>query len=94
MGEFATVALVPPAGRLKINATTRRGGSIRIEVATIQRQVLPGRSFADCHPIIGDQFKTLVTWQGGEDLGIQPGEAVVLRFKLDQAKIFALDFAD
>ena len=94
LGEFSTVAFVPPPRRLRINATTRRGGTIRIEVATIQRQVPPGRSFADCKPIIGDQFKSLVTWTGGDDLGIQSGEAIVLRFKLDQAKIFALDFAD
>lgn len=94
LGEFTTVAFVPPARRLKVNATTRRGGSIRIEVASIQRQVLPGRSFADCRPIIGDQCQSPVTWTGGEDLGIPPGDAIVLRFKLDQAKIFALDFAD
>ena len=92
VGEFAMVAVVPPGLRLRINAVTRRGGSIRIEACDIHRQPLPGRTFADCRPIIGDQFKSLVTWQGGEDLGMQPGEAVVLRFQLDQAKIFALDF--
>ena len=43
-------------------------------------------------PIIGDQFNAPVTWSGGADLGISPGEAVVLRFELDQAKIFAPDF--
>ena len=47
---------------------------------------------ADCQPIIGDQFNAPVSWSGGGDLGISPGEAVVLRFELDQAKIFALDF--
>ena len=31
-------------------------------------------------------------WRGGDDLGIRAGEAVVLRFELDQARIFALDF--
>ena len=91
-GEFATVAIVPPGPMLRINATTRRGGSIKIEACAMNRQPLPGRTFADCRPIIGDQFRTLVTWQGGNDLGIQPGEAVVLRFRMDQAKIFALDF--
>ena len=44
---------------------------------------------ADYQPIIGDQFNAPVTWSGG---GISPGEAVVLRFELDQAKIFAPDF--
>jgi hypothetical protein len=91
-GEFATVAVAPPGIRLRVNATTRRGGSIRIEACDVNRRPLPGRAFADCEPIIGDQFRTLVRWKGGEDLGIKPGEAVVLRFKMDQARLFALDF--
>jgi hypothetical protein len=91
-GSFAMVAVVPPGPRLRINATTRRGGSIRVEACNLQRQPLPGRAMADCRPIIGDQFNAPVTWSGGGDLGVSPGEAVVLRFELDQAKIFALDF--
>ena len=91
-GTFAMVAIVPPGPRLRINATTRRGGSIRVEACDLQRRPLVGRTMDDCRPIIGDQFHTPVTWSGGDDLGIRPGEAVVLRFELDQAKIFALDF--
>lgn len=91
-GTFALVAIVPPGPRLRINATTRRGGSIRVEACTLQREPLAGRTMADCRPIIGDQFRTPVTWRGGDDLGIRAGEAVVLRFELDQARIFALDF--
>ncbi len=91
-GSFAMVAVVPPGPWLRINATTRRGGSIRVEACNLQRQPLSGRAMADCRPIIGDQFNAPVTWSGGGDLGVSPGEAVVLRFELDQAKIFALDF--
>jgi hypothetical protein len=92
LGEFTTVAVVPPGTKLLINAVTRRGGSIRIEACDVNRQPLPGRTFADCRPIMGDQFKTRVTWQGGDDLGIATGDAVVLRFRLDQATIYCLDF--
>lgn len=92
LGEFAMVAVVPPGPALRINAVTRRGGSIRIEAQDLRRQPLPGRTFADCQPIIGDQFRTPVTWTGGNDLGIRPGEPVVLAFRLDQASIFALEF--
>lgn len=24
----------------------------------------------DCRPIVGDQYKGLVTWKGGEDIGV------------------------
>jgi hypothetical protein len=90
--EFSMVAIVPPGNKLRLNAVTRRGGSIRVEACGMNRTPLPGRSFDDSHPIIGDPFRTLVTWAGGDDLGIEPGNPVVLRFRLDQAKIFALDF--
>lgn len=92
LGEFATVGFVPPGNKLRINAVTRRGGSIRVEVCGLNRQPLPGRSFADCQPIIGDHFRSEISWKGEANLGMQPGEAIVLRFRLDQAKLFALDF--
>lgn len=90
-GEFSTYSFMPPGRKIRINALTLRGGSIRIEVTNSNRDVVPGRSFADCNPIIGDQYKTLVTWKGGDDIGVPDGAAICLRFKFDQAKLFFLD---
>jgi hypothetical protein len=91
-GQFTTFALMPPGRRLHLNALTVRGGSILVEVTDAARKTVPGHSFEDCKPVIGDQYRTRVTWKGGDDLGIPEGVPVCLRFKLDQAKLFFLDF--
>ncbi len=96
-GEFTTVGFIPPGNRLRINAVTRRAGGVLVEVCALNPgctnlQPLPGRSFADATPIVGDQFRTLVTWKGAEDLGQPLGQPVALRFRLNQAAIYALDF--
>lgn len=91
-GQFTTFALMPPGRKMRINALTARGGSVLVEITDAGRKPAPGRSFDDCKPIIGDQYKTLVTWKGGEDIGVPEGIPICLRFRLDQAKIFFLDF--
>jgi hypothetical protein len=53
---------------------------------------LPGHSFDDAVAIIGDQHLTPVAWKGGDDLGLEVGEPIVLRFKMKMARIYGLDF--
>ena len=91
-GEFATVGLVPRGRKLLINALTQRAGTILVEVADLGGTPLPGRSFAEADPVIGDQFRTPLTWQGQDDLGFEAGAAIILRFRLEQAKLFGLEF--
>lgn len=91
-GEFSTVAVLPPGRTLKINALTSRAGGIRIELAGIDDQPLPGRSFTDCDIVQGDQFWHTVTWRGQSELGVAKGEGVVIRFQMDRAKLFGIEF--
>lgn len=92
-GEFATVGLMPPARRLRINALTARAGRIVVEVADLQGTPRPGRSFAECDPIVGDQPDAPVTWRGEADLG-DPAAPLMLRFRMDRAKLYRLEFVD
>jgi hypothetical protein len=92
-GEFSTYLFMPPGRTIRINALTGRTGSILVEVGGGGRNPVPGRSFDDCKPIIGDAHKQLVTWRGATDVGVPDGRPICLRFKLDQAKLFFLDFA-
>jgi len=97
LGEFTTVGFVPPGNRVRINAVTKRGGYIRVAACRLKAscfdiQHLPGHGYDDCAPIIGDQFRKLITWKGGDDMGVADGEPVILKFKMNQAKIFGLDF--
>lgn len=91
-GGFATVAFIPPGPNLRINALTRRAGHIQVEVLNMQGEVVRGRSFAECLPIVGNHHWTLVSWGSKNTIGIPPGDPVILRFKLKFAKIYGLEF--
>ena len=64
----------------------------RDPLARMDNTTLPGRSFADSDIIQGDQFWKEVTWHGVADLGVPPGEGVVIRLRLDRAKLFGIQF--
>jgi len=91
-GEFATVALIPPGRKLRINALTQRAGFVTVEVADMKGTPIAGRSFAESVPITGDHFWTTVAWRGVEDLGYPDNTAIMLRFRMEQARIFGLRF--
>ena len=92
IGYFATAKIVPPGRKLKINAVVHRAGSILVEATDSDRNPIPGRTFEDSVPIIGDQHWTPVTWKGKDDLGHKEGNPIMLRFRMDKAKIFGLEF--
>jgi hypothetical protein len=58
----------------------------------VQVDGISGRSFADAVPIAGDQHWTPVVWKKHDDLGCPDGRPVVLRFRMDRAKLFGLEF--
>jgi len=94
-GQFTTYAFIPPGRKIRLNALTDRAGKgILVEVVDMSKKVLPGRSFEDCNPILGDQQNALVTWKGEADLNAPNGAPIALRFRMDNAKLFSVDFAD
>jgi hypothetical protein len=93
-GEFTTVALIPPGRKVLINAVVKRAGSLLVEVAGLNGQPLPGRSFQEADRVVGDQYRQALTWKGQNTLGHRPGTAIMLRFRLDRATVFGLDFVD
>ncbi|MCX7426798.1 MAG: hypothetical protein NTW96_14370 [Planctomycetia bacterium] len=86
-GEFAMVALMPPGRKLLINAVTKRSGEIRVQVDGVD-----GRTLDDCDPIIGDQYRKEVTWKGNADLGHEDNKPIRLRFRMEKAQLFGLEF--
>ncbi|MEK7707937.1 MAG: hypothetical protein AAB380_08080 [Verrucomicrobiota bacterium] len=93
-GEFATAIILAPGTKLRLNAETKRGGSILVEVADAQGAPISGRSFDNAIATVGDQPSALVKWKANETTGIEKGKPLMLRFRLDQAKLFALMFED
>jgi hypothetical protein len=91
-GRFITFAFLAPGRRARINALTSRAGEVLIEAADFYGKPIPGRTFEDAIPIIGDQHKTLVRWKEHDDLGVEAGEPLMLRFRMRQAKLYFVDF--
>jgi hypothetical protein len=92
-GEFTTVVFLAPGEKLLVNAITKRTGGIHVEAADAKGNVLAGRSFDECLPIVGDQYRTAVTWNNENPAAALPaGKPVMLRFRMEQAQLFSLDF--
>src|SRR5207237_710421 len=91
-GSFTTLAVLAPGRKLFINALTRRAGQITIEAADLEGKTLADHAFDDCAAIIGDQPHAPVKWKHAEDLGVEPNQPIVLRFRMSKAKIYSLDF--
>ncbi len=90
-GEFATVAVVPPGQRIRLNAVVPPTGYLRVAVRAFGAGDVPGRGFAECDAMVGDSLGFPVTWKGEHDLRLD-GKAVILRFQLRQASLFAVEF--
>lgn len=101
-GGCSTMPIVFKGGRLEINAWTRFGGEIRIELADPSgetfgasyktAEAIAGHTFEDCDPISGGVLKHVVTWNGESDLSAWAGRPVRLRFSLRRARLFAFQF--
>jgi hypothetical protein len=91
-GEFSTVSLMAPGRKLRINAVTKRAGSIRVAVAKRNGQFWHERSFDDAVPIVGDHHYVPVRWKTGDDMNFDPQDPICLRFQLDRATIYGIQF--
>ena len=91
-GQFTTVAFFPPGKRLRVNAKTREGGSVLIEIAEITGRPIDGRTFAACPPIVGDGPALRVRWQGTDTIGANDRQPIIVRIKLTSAELFGLEF--
>lgn len=99
VGACSTLILDFTGSRLELNAWTRFGGEIRVELADASDDnrrthapAIPGRSFQDCDPISGDDVARTVTWRGESDLSSWAGKPVRLRLKMNRARLYAMQF--
>ena len=63
-GRFATVAVVPPGDRIRLNASVKPTGYIKVAVQRFGQGDVPGRSFDDADRLVGDGLALPVTWRG------------------------------
>lgn len=89
--EFATVAVVPPGNRIRLNASVRPAGFVQVGVQRLRQDEIPGRGLADCDAMVGDSQAMPVTWKGQADL--QHGDSpVILKFRTRHARLFGVEF--
>ena len=88
-----------PGSHLELNAYTRLGGEVRVELADSSNDnrrthapPIEGRTFQDCDPISGDHLNQTVTWKGESDLSSWAGRPVRVRFQMRRARLYAMQF--
>jgi hypothetical protein len=92
-GEMVTRVLTFAGSKLMLNAATGSSGSLRVELQDAAGKPLPGFALADCTAIRGDSLAHTVSWAKGSDVSSLAGQSLRLRFALQDADVYALQFA-
>lgn len=91
-GEALTHRLTFAGGVLELNYATSAAGELRVALCDEAGAPLPGFGAGDCDPLIGDELARVVSWRGRRDLSRLAGRVIRLRFHLEDADIFSLQF--
>ncbi len=92
-GNILTKPIECPGGKLRINAKTRKGGSIRVAIrrgdGEHDGERLQNRSYENCVPFTGDGLDAGVTWKGKPNLNDLTGKAIRIEFLLENAELYS-----
>jgi hypothetical protein len=94
VGEMQTKTLRFTGQELVVNFATSAGGSLRVEVQDQSGVPIPGFSLAESRSLVGDTIEQSVTWANGGDLSSLSGQPVKLRFVMQEADLFAIQFRE
>lgn len=91
-GELVTRPLRFTGSALFLNFSTSAVGSVRVELQDLEGKPLPGFTLDDCAEHFGDTVDRPVVWKHGTDVSRLAGQPVRLRFVLQDADLYALQF--
>ncbi len=91
-GEFLSRPLIFSGDRLTLNFSTSAAGSVRVEIQELDGTPVSGYALADCPEQFGDAYQHTVTWKNGGDVGQLAGRPLRLRFQLNDADLYSLQF--
>jgi hypothetical protein len=63
-----------------------------VEIQDADGQPVPGFALKDCRNHVGDTIDQVVRWARGADVSSVAGRPVCLRFVLQEADLFAIQF--
>ena len=86
-GALTTVPITFTGNRLELNAATKNGGSIVVEILDMS-----GKTLARSKPFDGDDLRRRVEWAENVELGKLAGRPVTLRFHLKDAELYSFAF--
>jgi len=92
-GQLVTKPLRFAGTKLTINAATAAGGRIRVEIQDAAGQPIDGLSLEDCHAFCGDAIEHTVSWTGGTKLDTLVSKSIRLRFELQDADLYSMQFS-
>jgi hypothetical protein len=91
-GELLTKTFTFTGRQLSLNFSTSAGGNVRVEIQDAQGVPVPGYTADENQTLVGDSIDRIVAWRDRKDLAPVEGKAVRLRFVLQEADVFALQF--
>jgi len=94
VGELVTHPLRFTGKELVINYSTSAGGSVRLEVQDESGKPIPDFTLADSSNRVGDTIEQPFSWKKGSDILSLAGQPVRLRFVMQEADLFAIQFRD
>ena len=93
-GELVTKPIKFQGKELLLNFSSSAVGSIRVEIQAADGNPIDGFALADCPEIFGDEIERVVNFQGGSDVGRIAGQAIRLRFSLQDADLYSFRFRE
>ena len=91
-GEFVTKPVTFTGREMVVNFSTGAAGRLRVELQNAAGEPLPGFALADAVDQVGDEIDRVVGWKAGRDVGRLAGNAVRLRFVMQDADLYSLRF--
>ena len=93
-GELLTRVLKFEGSKLKLNFATSAAGTLKVEIQDARGRPIPGYSLPEADETFGDEIDRTVSWNGSADVSRIAGQAVRLRFTLQDADLYAFQFVN
>lgn len=91
-GELVTKPLTFKGGALTMNFASSAAGGVKVEIQDAAGKAIPGFSLEESEQQFGDSLSRTARWKNGTDVSALAGKSVRLRFVLNDAHLYAIQF--